>query len=181
LAEKDYYFFAAGKRPLRSQHVLASKIVIFLGLGYMSRRNKKIFFFIGTIAIILCSVKMISDRVFCYDTNVAHPHIVEMAVDLYNKNYGQNLTKNDLKCIVQGAIDEDTPTRWLNHFYDPVRNRGLKGAYATAINWATDPKLQASYALGDQSWQRALDDYKNGDKKRARHLPAMSRRRLVRH
>jgi len=62
---------------------------------------------------------------------------------------------------------EDTPTRWLNHFYDPVHNRGLKGVYLSAKSWAENPGKQASYALGDQSWQRALNDYKDDNKKLA--------------
>lgn len=122
---------------------------------------------IGIIAIILCSVKIISNRVFCYDTNVAHPHIAQLAVDLYNNNFDPDLTKEEIECILTGAREEDTPTRWLNHFYDPVHNIGLKGVYSSAKSWAENPGKQSSYALGDQSWQRALDDYKNDDKKKA--------------
>jgi len=133
----------------------------------MKRRIKKIILVVCVLIAIFSSVKILSDRVFCYDSNIAHPHIAQLAVELYNKNYDPDLTKEDIDCILSGVIEEDTPTRWLNHFYDPIHNKGLKGVYSSAKSWAEDPGKQASYALGDQSWQRALSDYADGDKKRA--------------
>lgn len=131
------------------------------------RRVKKIFLVISVLIAIFCSVRIISNRVFCYDSNIAHPHIAELAIDLYNQNFDPDLTEEEKRCILTGAREEDTPTRWLNHFYDPVHNQGLKGVYLSAKSWAENPNKQTSYALGDQSWQRALADYKNNQKKLA--------------
>ena len=38
---------------------------------------------------------------------------------------GINLNADDQASMMKGAIDEDNGTRWLQHFYDPVHNRGL--------------------------------------------------------
>jgi len=108
-------------------------------------------------------------QVFCYDTNIAHPGIAEMAVKLYNKNSDNKISVEQLNWIKQGAQAEDVPTRWLNHFYDPVYNRGLNflGQHVTAKEWSKNFQEQTNYALGDRSWPRALSDYRKGDYKDA--------------
>lgn len=106
-------------------------------------------------------------RVFCYDTNVAHPKIVASAVNLYNLEAETKLSNEEIGWIVEGAVAEDTPTRWMNHFYDPIYEKGLKWIYPTAKNWAKNPYAQTGYALGDKSWPRALDDWKEGKKEKA--------------
>jgi len=131
----------------------------------ITRRRGTIFFSLLTIVIVfIFSADFLSDRVFCYDTNVAHPHIAELAGQLYNQYFSNGLSKKDLECILKGAREEDTPTRWLNHFYDPIYNQGLKAMYLSAKDWAVRPNAQASFALGDKTWQRALQDYKDGDR-----------------
>ncbi|MFA5062297.1 MAG: lamin tail domain-containing protein [Patescibacteria group bacterium] len=100
--------------------------------------------------------------VLSYDTNVAHPNIVELAANVYNEKFNNQLTKEEIGWIKQGAIDEDTPTRWMNHFYDPVRAIGLKGLYLSSKEWAVSPYAQTNYSLGDRSWQRAISDFKKG-------------------
>ena len=131
------------------------------------RRGTIIFVFLIVVLIFLFSADFLSDRVFCYDTKVAHPAIAQLAVELYNQKFDPDLDKKDLTCILSGAMDEDTPTRWLNHFFDPVHNKGLKGLYLPAKDWSISPNVQSSFSLGDQSWQRALSDYKKGDRERA--------------
>lgn len=108
-------------------------------------------------------------RVFGYDTNVAHPGIIHQAVLLYNKNNNQKISVQELGWLKQGVADEDNPTRWLNHFYDPIYNKGLTlgKQNISAKIWTQDPASQTTFSLGDNSWQRALDDYKKGDKERA--------------
>jgi len=124
----------------------------------------------SAIIIIISSIWMLSNRVFCYDTNVAHPNIVKLAAELYNKKFPNAvLTEKEIACIEQGAREEDTPTRWLNHFYDPVSNQGLwfGKQNLSAKDWVQNPQAQTGFALGDQSWQRALSDYAKGDKEKA--------------
>ncbi|MEK9195305.1 MAG: hypothetical protein AAB975_02930, partial [Patescibacteria group bacterium] len=77
---------------------------------------------------------------------------------------GINLNADDQASMMKGAIDEDNGTRWLQHFYDPVHNRGLtfgndkpvnrnlafvgsapiKSQWKSAKEWAMNTGLQAS-------------------------------------
>lgn len=115
---------------------------------------------------IFCSI-VFDNGVFGYDTSVAHPNIVGLATEVYNRFSNQKLTIEQINWIKKGAEDEDMPTRWFNHFYDPVHNTGFKSLYSTAKKWSNDAKDQANYALGDYSWDRAINDYGAGDEEQA--------------
>lgn len=112
---------------------------------------------------------------FAYDSSVAHPNIASLAVRAYNFQNFPDITESQLNYILQGAQEEDTPIRWLNHFYDPVYDIGFSdfplsddvGPYQKAPSWLQSPYEQAKYADGDRSWQRALDDYARGDEENA--------------
>ncbi|MBI4121324.1 MAG: right-handed parallel beta-helix repeat-containing protein [Parcubacteria group bacterium] len=91
---------------------------------------------------------------------------------------------------MKGSTDEDHGTRALQHFYDPVYNRGLTigREFQKSREWAGDTLAQASYAFNavsiplsgafygtvkefyssetDHSWERAIYEYTWGDKKR---------------
>ncbi|MEK7189781.1 MAG: hypothetical protein AAB666_02240, partial [Patescibacteria group bacterium] len=127
------------------------------------RRRIKIVIFV--LAVIVSSALFVS-RAFVYDTNIAHPGLTKLAGELYNQQGGQ-LTNQEIKWLMQGAIEEDTPFRWMNHFYDPVHNVGLKYSYDTAKIWAGNASNQASYSKGDQTWQRAIYYWQTGDKEKA--------------
>lgn len=105
--------------------------------------------------------------VLAWDTNIAHPEITLLAVDLYNQNSSQKITDEQKKWIMEGAIEEDMPLRWFNHFYDPIYNKGFKNLWSTSPVWANDSYSQADYALGDNSWGRALVDYHKNNQKAA--------------
>src|SRR3990167_1810028 len=96
------------------------------------RRSIKIIIFV--LVVIISSALFVS-RAFIYDTNIAHPGLTKLAAELYNQQGGQ-LNSQEIKWLMQGAIEEDTPFRWMNHFYDPVHNVGLKSSYDTAKKWA---------------------------------------------
>jgi len=117
------------------------------------------FFFVSALAL--------PRRVFCYDTNIAHPNIAQMAGLLFNKNSDQKLTAEEIGWIMDGAREEDTPTRWVNHFYDPIHNVGLKNVQLSAKKWSENAQAQTQFSLGDKSWQRALADWRKGDKEKA--------------
>ncbi|MEK9183196.1 MAG: lamin tail domain-containing protein, partial [Patescibacteria group bacterium] len=127
------------------------------------RRIIKTIVFIS--AVIISSALFVS-RVFVYDTNIAHPGLTKLAAELYNQQGGQ-LTSQEIKWLMQGAIEEDTPFRWMNHFFDPIHNVGLKSSYDTAKIWAGNAANQASYAKGDQTWQRAIYYWQTGNKEKA--------------
>lgn len=134
----------------------------------MLRRERKIFITIIILSF-FGSVLVLPNRAFCYDSNIAHSNIVALAAELYNKQLGGALSAQEINYLKQGAVEEDTPTRWLNHFYDPVHNKGLFfiKEQLSAKNWAQNPFAQTNFSLGDQSWQRALSDFNNNDKERA--------------
>src|SRR3989338_205672 len=63
---------------------------------------------------------------FGYDDKTTHPALTQEIVKFFNASYPEKQINNtDAEKIIQGSIDEDTQTRWLYHFYDPVYNRGL--------------------------------------------------------
>jgi len=62
-----------------------------------------------------------------YDTGWTHPTLAEKSARLFNQFGGGNLSEADIRQIVQGAVNEDTPPRWVNHFYDPTTGQGWTG------------------------------------------------------
>ena len=72
--------------------------------------------------------------VFGYSDTTTHPALTQEILKFYNEFYSyQPVNNEDAQEIIQGSIDEDSGTRWLYHFYDPVYNRGLvlKGSLST--------------------------------------------------
>ena len=69
--------------------------------------------------------------------------LTQLGLDPYSSNktfldpktMSKQLTINEL--IRQGAKFEDNTPRFLNHFYDPINNRGL-GAMNTSPGWALE-------------------------------------------
>ncbi len=131
----------------------------------MEKGGGKILFFVFLFILGIFLNLFFVDQVFCYDTYIAHPGIAGLAVKSYNKDNTKKITAEQYNWIKQGAIEEDTPTRWLNHFYDPVYNRGLWfiTQHESSKVWAKDPLEQKSYSQGDNTWQRAVNDYRRGD------------------
>ena len=113
------------------------------------------------LAVFLFLIIFLPSKVGAWDTNVGHPEIVNLGVEVYNQNSDQKVTTEQLGWLKQGAMQEDTPLRWFNHFYDPVRNIGFKGMWSKSIDWTIDSKKQRDYAMGDRSWYRAIDQYQN--------------------
>lgn len=135
-----------------------------------SRRARfyAVFIFAVFLFTLIGLVIIISDKVFSYETDKTHPGVVTIAARVYNNYFkGNGLTEQEISWLQSGVVAEDTPNRWLNHFYDPIHNQGLKGKYLSAMEWATDNRKQAGYALGDKTWQRAIDDYRKGNRELA--------------
>ncbi len=120
-----------------------------------------------SIILIFFSTIAWRDSVFCYDTNIAHPNIADLAAKTYFAGTGHELTTEQINCLRTGAKDEDMPIRWMNHFYDPIYNTGFKSIYLTAKDWSRASELQRDYAFGDQTWQRAIEEYKDGNEEQA--------------
>ncbi len=148
---------------------------------------RRIILIFGIISLVLTS-----QTVFAYDDKTTHPALTDEAVDFYNLNFSQKLTNEEKEWIIQGSILEDTPPRWVNHFYDPLYKVGWTGDAASlgpeeilrqftdlflsnnsavsALNWVHNQQLQQRYKLyrGNQTWEKAIYEYvKNKNKKEA--------------
>ena len=125
-----------------------------------------------------------------------HAFLTKEVVNFYNSHFPNNPVSGDLELyLIDGSRHEDTTPRFLNHFYDPVNDRGLAdGIYRgqKSKKWAQDEGKQKSilyraFALsGDTlltanqfdkikpffnqtnfTWQKAIDLYAQGEKEKA--------------
>lgn len=151
-------------------------------------KNKKfIVFFVLFNAVFLFSY------IFAYSPHYTHPDLTEEIAKLFNsKNSNQDLkiSQNEIQWMRQGAINEDTPPRWINHFYDPENKVGWQGKHfgdrtqeqglysgesmapkpaIASIDWVTNQEYQSAYGrqYGNQTWQKAIQAYIDGDRKPA--------------
>lgn len=135
---------------------------------------------------------VIAGAVFAYSPHYTHPDLTEEMVKFYNTSGQQKIGSESLSALRQGSIDEDTDPRWINHFYDPQSGEGWTGEHLgphsketvqrvsntlVAMNftplpapkWAEDQGAQNKFiSYGwNHTWQKAIYDYANGDKKTA--------------
>ncbi len=130
--------------------------------------------------------------VFAYDDATTHPGLTSEVVSFYNATHpGFSLSDEERSWLVEGSRLEDTPPRWINHFFDPVHgvawsgeNEGSVSPYAvmlfarfglsqkaplTAVRWANADLEQGQYSYygGDETWKKATNAYAKGDRKAA--------------
>ena len=61
-----------------------------------------------------------------YDDTTTHRALTQEIINFFNYSYPDyEIPRSDGEEIIQGSEDEDSDTRWLYHFFDPVNNRGL--------------------------------------------------------
>lgn len=139
-----------------------------------------------SLLFVIC-VLFIPNLVLGYGADKNHPYFSETAVDVFNKfNSDNKLSQQEKQWIMDGAKSEDNGARWLNHFYDPINNKGW-GIYLRSKNWAQSPGAQIASAMPDygvvrnlstitiaekdlannQTWQQAIYQYIQGDKQKA--------------
>ncbi|TSC53431.1 MAG: Uncharacterized protein LiPW39_261, partial [Parcubacteria group bacterium LiPW_39] len=105
-----------------------------------------------------------------YGTDYSHPKLTKEAAGLFNRfSPERQISQQETEWLIKGAIEEDTPLRYINHFYDPIYNQpwlGTSPVALTAKDWAQSPNYQKMYIFskGDQSWQKAVGSYIKGDK-----------------
>lgn len=125
-----------------------------------------------------------------YPTNTyevtTHANLTTVMFDFYNQHFpSQKLAEEFRPQLMEGAMREDDPPRWLNHFYDPVHDRGLTTgamAWLKSKAWAQDNRAQLALmykasplawvglAQGEPlsyTWQEAIRIYNEGDHKTA--------------
>ncbi len=124
-----------------------------------------------------------------YSDNTTHPALTQEVVEFYNLSFPDKpITDEQREWIIQGSALEDTPPRWINHFYDPVNKVGWTGEEAgkisaeavrkastllsiekplSAVEWVRNDLVQEGYTGlgGNRSWRRGLDYYLDGDEK----------------
>lgn len=146
------------------------------------------------IFLILFSLNLFfifSSFVQSYDSETTHPLLTQKTAQIYNQFYQGNLTSEEIAWLIEGAIKEDTPPRWINHFYDPITGLGWQGEKmgklpkeiillltkigvspqeaVSSLNWVKNQELQTRYSLyqGNQTWQKAIYKYCQGNKEEA--------------
>lgn len=122
--------------------------------------------------------------VFTYKTTT-HANLTSVMFDYYNQNFPEQKIPDEFKAVlVEGAVREDDPPRWLNHFYDPINNKGLSWknlSWESSKSWAQNDKTQLALVykanlasivgLGSEpliyTWQKAIKLYNEGNQKDA--------------
>jgi len=61
---------------------------------------------------------------FSYAPEPTHKVLTLKTIELYNKFFDPDLTQKEVSQIIEGSVKEDTPPRWINHFYDPQTGLG---------------------------------------------------------
>ncbi|NCO44913.1 hypothetical protein GW888_02460, partial [Candidatus Wolfebacteria bacterium] len=132
---------------------------------------------------------------FAYEIET-HAYLTSEIIKFYNQNFPNNKISDDLTSyFIDGSRREDDIPRWMNHFYDPVYNRGLTdsvlGIWQKSKDWAQDSENQNSLTYKvpttiasiltaiqqktisslttetDFTWQRAVKLYAQGEKEKA--------------
>lgn len=137
----------------------------------------------------------IVSQAFAYSVET-HAFLTAEAVKFYNQNFPQNPVVAELgNFAIDGARKEDDAPRWMNHFYDPVYNRGLTdnilGNWQKSKDWSQDKNnqnqltykvptalasiltaiqqknIEALSSETDFTWQQAIDFYAKGETEKA--------------
>jgi len=143
------------------------------------------------ISVLALTGLFVFSPVVAYDNLTTHPALTDEIVEFYNLSFDNKLTDVDKEWIIDGAMSEDTPPRWINHFYDPIYKLGWSGektgiwpAYVmryfsktvlsnedpvSSLDWLHNQNLQAEYGefKGNRTWERAIYEYANGNEKEA--------------
>ncbi|KKW20665.1 MAG: Phospholipase D/competence protein ComEA helix-hairpin-helix domain protein [Candidatus Adlerbacteria bacterium GW2011_GWC1_50_9] len=146
--------------------------------------------FVKYFTILLGGMLFFSIPLFllAYSDETTHPALTDEIVDHFNRFYPERaLSASQKELMKLGSREEDEETRWLQHFYDPIYNRGLMTLgkeWENAKSWSQNTLAQASedgiwkdstygsiFSLfssdSDFSWERAIYEYAWGDKNRA--------------
>lgn len=89
-----------------------------------------------------------------------HAFLTSEILKFYNQNFENKIPEEFKDKIINGSIDEDDVPRWMNHFYDPVYNRGLTIDSATfsqadvAAVSAVNASMLNSKWLSSKEWAK---------------------------
>lgn len=156
--------------------------------------NRKFVKILTPAIVISLGFLVITQNAFAYGIET-HAALTANIFEYYNKNFPQNKIPDEMKnYLVDGSRHEDSLPRWMNHFYDPVYDRGLESIYGAGYKskeWAVDknkqnePRYKITTAIAsiltaiqqrkisavtvetDFTWERAIRFWVNGDKEKA--------------
>ena len=131
---------------------------------------------------------------FAYEVET-HAFLTNEIAKFYNQNFPNNSISTDLTpYLIDGSRREDDAPRWMNHFYDPVYNRGFTislFSWQKSKDWAQDDnnqnslvykvssgiasvlsaleqdKITAITSESDFTWQQAIKFYNQDEKEKA--------------
>lgn len=89
----------------------------------------KIFKRLGWALLALLFLGKVSlPTVHAFDSYVIHPALAQVvALNYNNQNPNNPLSADEINWFIQGALEEDEPAiRALNHFFNPLKNEGLR-------------------------------------------------------
>src|SRR3989344_4984347 len=112
------------------------------------------------VGIILGLIILSPNKVHAYGVET-HAYLTDQIIDFYNQSYSSSQVKDELKSyIVDGSRREDDAPRWMNHFYDPINNRGLSdpewGSGFSSKEWAQSDSKQTTYAYKPISYVASI-------------------------
>ncbi len=64
-------------------------------------------------------------RIFAYDYET-HGLLTKQTTDFYNQSFSEKIPQELVNFLIDGSRKEDDSPRWINHFYDPVYQRGYQ-------------------------------------------------------
>ncbi len=154
--------------------------------------NRKLVRFL--IPILLLGFFISVNKSWAYDVGT-HAFLTKEVISFYNQHFTKKISNELGIYLIDGARLEDNTPRYLNHFYDPINDRGLAdGVYRGLASklWAQDPKAQTAllYKLVPQTeaslltaaqlnkikpvfhqdnftWQKAIELYARGETEQA--------------
>jgi hypothetical protein len=93
-----------------------------------------------------------------------HEYLTQEAVRIYNQqNTGDSIGTSQVPFLMDGTRREDDPPRWMNHFYDPVHERGL----------SQDNAIDPLYKMGN--WQSSKEWARDGEnQKKLKYSPVIA-------
>ncbi len=140
--------------------------------------NKGILKYIRKFILFIFIMFISYTPVYAYEIS-AHKSLHENIIREYERLTGTPILASYRQALLFGAEHEDDNPRYVNHFLDPIYNRGFKGKRPSSLQWAQNPYLQGNFSRfggkntklfefdNDYSFERAVYEYVYGDKLRA--------------
>jgi len=114
---------------------------------------------INAFLFVIAFTILLVDFSFSYSQQSTHPSLTVEIGEFFNLRNGESnrkLTPQNIQWMRQGAIDEDEPARWINHFYDPVHNVGWSGKHFGRLTQEEGYKKGADIAFNPMGYESGI-------------------------